>query len=293
MPVQQRWYSLKRFGHAAILPACLVFTIMASGCGSGEEATEATAESRFEDAKWLYDEGAFLDAINDFTVITLQFQGSPYAADAQFYLGECRFERGEYLLAAFEYGVLRRNYPASSRVPDALYKLGLSYYNMSPKWSLDQRYTRKAIDEFQTFVEYYPTHQLAVQAEETIKELNTRLAKKEYETARLYTRMGYYRAALISYDVVIEKYHDTEYAPQAFLDKAEILVQRGLYEEARTAVDAFLSRYPNHDLLPWVERLKDEIEDELREASPEGTGEAAGARFPGGGFVGPQHGERG
>jgi len=262
---------------------------MASGCGSGEGATEATAETRFEDAKELYDGGAYLDAINEFTVVTLQFQGSPYAADAQFYLGECRFERGEYLLAAFEYGILRRNYPASSRVPDGLYKLGLSYQRMSPKWSLDQRYTRKAIDELQTFVEYYPTHEQAVQAEEMIKELNDRLAKKEYETARLYARMDYYRAALISLDVVIEKYHDTEYAPQAYLDKAEILIQRRRFEEARTAVDAFLSRYPHHDLLPWIEQLRDEIEDELREASPERTG----SRSPGAGFVDPKPVTRG
>lgn len=75
--------------------------------------------------------------MNEFTVITLQYQGSAFVADAQFYLGECRFAREEFLLAAFEYSVVKRNYPASPRVADAQYKLGICYYSLSPRSSLD------------------------------------------------------------------------------------------------------------------------------------------------------------
>jgi TolA-binding protein len=42
----------------------------------------------------LFDKEDYLEAINEFTIITLQFQGSQHAADAQFYLGDCRFKRG-------------------------------------------------------------------------------------------------------------------------------------------------------------------------------------------------------
>ncbi len=273
---------MTRVGSTTCFVLCFASALAVSGCGSGEETTTITAESRFESAKELFDDGAYLEAINEFTVVTLQYQGSPFAADAQFYLGESRFERGEYLLAAFEYNVLRRNYPASPRLPDALYKMGLCYYELSPSSHLDQRYTSKAIDEFQTFVEYYPTHERAVDAEEKIRELNTRLARKAYDTARLYVRMGYLRAALISFDVVIEKYHDTEYAPQAYLGKAEVLVERGRYEEARTTVETFIMRYPDDDLRPWIDQLKREIDEELKESSPSSTGEASGSPFGGG-----------
>jgi outer membrane protein assembly factor BamD len=72
-------------------------------------------------------------------------------------------------------------------VPEAQYKLALSYYELSPRAPLDQQYTRKAIDEFQSFVEYYPNNPLVKDAAEKIRELNTRLAKKQYETAKLYS----------------------------------------------------------------------------------------------------------
>ena len=83
--------------------------VFAAGCGSGEQATTLTADERFDRAKVMFEKEDYLDAINEFTIITLQFQGSQHAADAQFYLGDCRFKRGEYLLAAFEYGIMKRS----------------------------------------------------------------------------------------------------------------------------------------------------------------------------------------
>jgi len=241
--------------------------LLLSGCSSGESTKTLTVEERFAQAKALFDRGSYLDAINEFTVITLQYQGSTHAADAQYYLGECRLGREEYLLAAFEYMVVKRNYPASPRVPDALYKLAFSYFKLSPKSSLDQQYTKRALDEFQSFVEYYPSHPMAVEAEARIKELNVRLAKKAYETARLYTIMEYYRAALFYYDDVIEKYHDTEYAPLAYLDKVDLLLSRDRYKDASVEVNRFLERFPDSVLRGQMERFKKEIDEVLKPRS--------------------------
>ena len=136
----------------------LAGALLLGGCASSEEATILTAEERFARAKTLYDDGDYLEAINEFTVITLQYQGSALADDAQFYLGETRFAREEYLLASFEYQQLIRNMSASPLVPDARYKIGVCYYRLSPKSLLDQQYTTRAIDALQSFVEYHPAH---------------------------------------------------------------------------------------------------------------------------------------
>lgn len=240
------------------------------GCGSSAPQAVMAPEERFARAKALYENEDYLEAINEFTVLTLQAQGSTVAPDAQYYLGECRFAREEYELAAFEYSVVKRSYPASPRVPDAQYKLGLCYYNKSPKPSLDQQYTRKAIDEFQTFLEYYPKHAMAADAAEKIKELNFRLAKKQFETGKLYSRMEYYRAAILSFDAVIEKYHDTEYAPLAMLEKADLLISRDRYTEARAEITRFLGRYPNSVLRARAEDLLRSAERGLEKQKEKG-----------------------
>ena len=266
---------VKRMRFAALLLVGLA--LVAGGCGSSEKAvTSMSAEERFAHARALYDDGDDLEAINEFTVITLQYQGSAHAADAQFYLGECRFHRGEYLLASFEYGVVKRNYPASSRVPEAQYKLALAYYELSPRSSLDPQYTRKAIDEFQTFVEYYPTNPLVAEADAKIKELTNRLAKKQYETARLYTKMEYYKAALVYYDDVIDRYHDTEYAPVAYLDKAELMLSRHHYREARETLEAFTARFPQSVLQSRADSLRKELDRESPKSGQAGGDAGAG-----------------
>jgi outer membrane protein assembly factor BamD len=255
----------------------LVSTVLLSNCGSTKEAVTLTAEDLFLKAKELFDDGNYLEAINQFTVITLQYQGSSRAAEAQYYLGECRFKRGEFLLAIYEYSTLRRNMPASPLVADAQYKIGMCYYNLSPKVSLDQQYTKKAIDEFQTFVEYYPSNPLAVEADAKIKELTNRLAEKAYQTAQLYTTLEYYKAAQFYYDDVIEKYHDTQYAPLAYLGKVQVLMARKHYQEALVEINRFIERFPDSVLRHKADQLKESVESELK-SSKQVTGKGSGSR---------------
>ena len=225
----------------------------------------------------LFNDEDYLKAINEFTVITLQNQGSAYADSAQFFLADCRFRRGEYLVAATEYGYLKRSYPASPLVPEAQYKLALSYYNLSPKADLDQEYTKKAIDEFQTFVDYYPKNEHASDADARIMELNTRLAKKEYNTAQLYETMEYYPASLFYFEDIIDKYHDTEYAPLAHLGKVEVLLLRKRYADAKTALQIFYDRFPNSVLKSLADKLKEKIDSAL-ESSGQVSGQSSGDR---------------
>lgn len=249
--------------------------VLSSGCGSSEETTTLPAEERYKAAKALFDDGDYLESINEFKIVVLQYPGSEFADDAQYYMAEAYFQRTQYLLAALEYEMLKRNMPASPLVPDAQYKIGLCYYNLAPNSRLDQQYTRKAIDELQTFVEYYRGHERALDAEEKIRELTSRLAKKQYDTAKLYATMQYYRASLMSFDDVIEKYHDTEYAPLAYLGKTEVLISRKRFREAEAELTKFYERFPNSVLKAEADRLLKVVEDGLKQDIPE---KASGAR---------------
>lgn len=239
------------------------YSLQFNGCSSTEQITTLDAEERFTQAKNLFDEENFQESMNEFTIVTLQYQGSSVADDAQFYLGECRFARGEFLLAVFEYQQLKRSYPASPLVPSAQFKLGLAYYSLSPGSALDQQYTNKAIDELQTFIEYYPSHDKASEADSLIRELTTRLARKSYEIAEQYVKLEYYKAAMFYFDDVIGKYHDTEYAPLAYLGKVEAFIAKKKYAEAQTAVDEFIGKFPNSVLRSRADQLRETVIEKL------------------------------
>ena len=232
--------------------------------GSTQITPNYSAEDRFRQGKQKFNDGDYLEAISDFDIIKLQYPGSGVADSAQFYLGECRFQRGEYLLAAEEYQTLRRSMPASSLVPLAQYKIALCFYNLSPKLPLDQKYINRAIDEFQTFVEYYPKHEQVPDAEAKIKELNTRIAKRLYETACLYMTMEYYKSAVVYYTSVVEKYYDTEYAEPSLLGKVKALLFRKRYDDAKKDIDKFLEKYPNSSLKQEAETLRNDIGNHMK-----------------------------
>ena len=67
-----------------------------------------------------------------------------------------RFQRGEYILAAFEFSKLMKNMPASEFVPISQFMISECYYELSPNYTLEQKYTKKAIEEYQAFIDFFP-----------------------------------------------------------------------------------------------------------------------------------------
>jgi len=222
--------------NALVLGALTALLIVLSGCSSNDAMRQLSAEERYQKAMELFNNGDYLEAVEEFRVVTLQFQGNPLSDDA---------------------------HPTSKLIPDARYKRGMCYYELSPAWNLDQEYTKKAIDEFQGMLEYYPFDPRVSDAEARIRELNTKLAKKIYESGVIYMKMEYYRAAGLSFDQVLERYHDTPYAEPALLRKGEVLLYRLRYGDAKRELERFLSRYPESMLRRDAEKLLEEVNKEI------------------------------
>ncbi len=238
--------------------------LMFFGCGSSKDSTALTPDERWERAKQAFNDGEYLDAIEDLKIITLQFQGSGYGDSAQYYLAECYYKRKEFILAQYEFENLIRTRTGSTLIPRARYRLGMCFYRLSSQSSLDQQNTRKAIDAFQSFIEYSPADSLIQDVEGKIRELNNKLAEREYKIAELYMRMEYYRAAVIYYDAVLEKFHDSDLADDAQLGKARAMFMRKKYPEAHDEIVKFIERYPSSDRYSEGEELRMEIDSKLK-----------------------------
>ena len=238
-------------------------------CSSTKEIEIIPVEERYQRAKTLYDDGNYLDAISEFKIITVQYQGSDYGDDAQYYLAESRFNRGEYILAAAEYDNLARTMPTSPYAPLSRYKKGLSNYLLSPKSQLDQKYTRMAIDDFQTYIEYSPQDSLVGDAENKINELTTKLAKKVFDDGKLYYRLEYYRAGITYFDKVISEYNDRGFTADAIYWKAKCQNERKDFSGAENTLAELLTKYPDTNLKDDIKKLQDEVRENLRKYVPE------------------------
>ncbi|MEW6195775.1 MAG: outer membrane protein assembly factor BamD [Bacteroidota bacterium] len=219
--------------------------LLISACSSSVDTSKFNADEYFTYAMGLYNDEDYEIAVNEFQNITLQFPGSAVNDDSQFYLGMTYFKREQFLLAAYEFSKLIRNTPASPFVPEAQFMLGESYYQLSPPYQLDQAYTKKAIEEFQAFIDFFPSSNKVEEAENKIKELNEKLAEKDYQSAVIYEKMEYERAAIKYFAQVFETYHDTKFAPLALYNKIKIELRKEMKNEALADISAFLSRYPD------------------------------------------------
>ena len=229
------------------------------GCSGGKDTTLLAPEEHFNYAMELFQDEDYQGAQQEFQTILLQYPGSAVNDDAQYYLGLTYFSRDQYLLAAYEFSKLIRDIPASEFVPESQYMLAESYYQLSPAYQLDQSYTRKAIEEFQAFIDYFPLSPKVEEAELKINELNNKLAEKLFNNAIIYERMEYNRAAIKYYGAVQETYHDTEYGPRALLKRIELEIKNDKLEDAKVDINNFLARYPDHESALEVRKLEEQL----------------------------------
>jgi outer membrane protein assembly factor BamD len=248
------------FSKNALFSACLIVMIAFISCSGARQTGEIKdAETAYTAGLEAFKNEDYFEAQRLFDVIRLQFPTTQYADDAQFYLGEISFARKEYVMAAFNYGMVRRSYPTSSLNKPALFKTGMCYYELAPPADRDQEYTKKAITSFSEFQAIFPTDSLFEEAGKRINELRNRLAERELITAELYRNLYSNKSALIYYDVIIDDYPDTEHYETAFAGKIESLITLRRYEDAKTMIELYKKRFSDGKLKSKVDAAEQSI----------------------------------
>lgn len=237
----------------------LSISILIISCSSSKVTEIKSAEEMFKKGIELFNDNDLLEASKVFDIIKLQYPASQYADDAQYYLAEINFKKDEFILAAFNYNMLRRLYPNSEYARISMYKTALSYYNLSPDPERDQEYTLKAIDAFQEFQRAYPKDSLYEQAGIFIQELRTKLAEKNYNIANLYRTIYSPSASIIYLDLIIDDFPDTRFYDLAILMKIEILIEQKKWDEARFIINTFKTNHPNSENISKVLALEKKL----------------------------------
>jgi len=234
-----------RFARVCAFLICGFTLLFAIGCGASYELDTKDPASIFRAAMIELDGEDWLESEKLFDLIRLQFPSSQYADDAQYYLGELHYRKGEFIIASFNFDMVRRSYPMSDFGKLSRFKTAMCYYELSPPFDRDQDYTKKAIQHFAEFQAVYTEDSLYSEAAKKIDELRNKLARREYETAEIYRKLYTNKSAIVYYDFVIEDYPDTEYYEPAFVGKIEALATLKKYDELRLVIETYNSRIPN------------------------------------------------
>lgn len=127
-------------------------------------AVGGSEQADFDAAVGELREGRYPQAMTDLQRFLSSYPNSNRAGDAQYWLGEASYLSRNYDAAKEAFINLGLHYPKSTRLPDALLKLGYIYG--------EQGDTARAREVLQKLVQVYPDTQAAKLAERRLQSLN-------------------------------------------------------------------------------------------------------------------------
>lgn len=121
--------------------------------------------------------GGNLDlALKEFMDYVAQFGNTSLAPNAQYYIGEVKYLRGEYDDAVQAFDMVLEKYEESDKTPDAHYMKAMSYAKMGQK--------SKARDEFNTLIKRYPESELSAKAKTQLRSLGSTAPSRRTKRSR-------------------------------------------------------------------------------------------------------------
>ncbi len=127
----------------------------------------------------------------------------------------------------------------------------------------------KALQSFQDFLDTYPNSKFKKDAEQNITEIRSKLARKVFESGRLYRKLMEYKAAIIYLNKVLEQYYDTEWAEKARLEKAYCLIRLREFDQYELLLKEIIARATPQTDQNAIEYLRVSHRKELRKIEKE------------------------
>lgn len=216
---------------ALLLSAILLLGL---GCPKRPEVPRpGTSREALEVGLDLLEQEDWKRAEEALTYVIFNFPGSRQASDAQYFLAESYFRRGDYVSARTEYDFYLKSFPNGRYQEDAYYKLAMSYFESAPSGSRDNSSINQARELLKDFLLLYPDSETRPRVEQALDRIAQRLAGQDFATARLYFKAQEYRSALVYYLHVAETLEPERWEPVEQLRLAVCHLETGDEETAR------------------------------------------------------------
>jgi outer membrane protein assembly factor BamD len=235
---------------------CIIgILLFATSCRQQKLLKSSDNNLKYESAIAYFNKKDYYRALQLFDQLNTIFRGTTRGERINFYQAYCYYEQNDYTLAGYYFQRFAKNYPTSKDAEEALFMSALCKYNLSPRYSLDQTNTDEALTEFQTFLNRYPNTERKEECNKYIDLLRAKLAKKDFEVAKLFLKMDEFESAIVCFNNVIKNHPTSPY-----IEDAAFYILRSYYQFAFNSINEkklerfqktldsyndFVSFYPN------------------------------------------------
>lgn len=204
----------------------LIVALLLASCSPFQQALKSDdTKLKYDVAEKMYEKEKYAKAIRLFEQIAPSYRGKPQAEKMFYMYSMALYKSKQYYTAGYQFESFTSSYPRSSKAEEAAFLSAKSYYFLSPRYSLDQVDTYKALEKLQAFIDRYPNSEYMPEANQLVMELSRKLEKKAYETAKQYfdtaEYFGDYNAAFKTLDNFMIDFPGTELKEDALYLKFE------------------------------------------------------------------------
>lgn len=170
----------------------------------------------------------------------------------------------DYLSASYHFKNFVDLFPSSKDAEECEFMYGLCLFKLSPKHGLDQTNTEKALESLQSYINTHPNSKRVEEANKYVMASLGKLEEKEADAAKLYYKIGRYKAAGICFKTVMRNYPESpnadyyqmmmvksyyNLAKESFPEK-----QEERYVSAITAYQELIEGYPKSKYIAEAEK---------------------------------------
>ncbi|MBP2833911.1 outer membrane protein assembly factor BamD [Aquimarina sp. U1-2] len=211
----------------------LIFVLILGSCSEYQQVLkDDDVAVKYKAAENLYKAGKYKKALRLFEQIVPQYRGKPQAERIMYYYADTYYQLEDFYLAGYQFERFTKSYPRSDKVEDASFKSAKSYYELSPRHTLDQEETTKAIEKLQNYINTYPDSEKLKEANAMVSELREKKERKAYEIAKQYHHREDYKVAIAAFDNYLVDYPGSVFRENVLYYKleSEYLLAIGSYE---------------------------------------------------------------
>ena len=214
----------------------LLYLLVLLSCSSTEDSS---VQMTIKSDVGMYNEGMmylkqkeFEKSSEIFNELELQHPYSKWASKGQLMSGFAYYSGNKYDEAILTLSKFIELNPNHQLLPYAMYLKAYSYYERMPNVNLDQKFSKRAYDEFSELINRYPESAYAKKSLTHLNQLKNHLAAKEIQVGKFYQSEGYYLAGIKRYKTVLSEYKNTIHIPESIFRLIECYISIGLVKQS-------------------------------------------------------------
>ncbi len=249
----------------------IIFTIFLSSCFpspttfDGQYTPKVAAEKNLEWCKDATDRGYYEEANQYLDFVKKNF---PYELEiqekVQVMYGDILFAQADYISAIELYQNFIKRYPDSLFVPEAQFKIALSYYKeipsdfflLPPPYEKDKDSLINARESLMFYIGKYPKDKNITESKKMLETVLDYIVQYEYYVGNFYYEREKYQGAIWRFEPILRNYPGSSYEKDILYKIIKSYLELKNKEKVVYFTELYLKKYPKDEFSIELKNMK-------------------------------------